>query len=144
MRKKFLVKIWEEEFLLLEPTVELFWLSMYDLESFFYEVFSWNIPKMSEEQVKSLLNTLFSIEENLENKLFSHKDFDKKEEKNFHLLVARLMKFFWNSYKEIMEIPISVFRQILEDFDKIEWKSEEKEEVSKENIRQELKNLSNL
>lgn len=144
MRKKFLVKIWEEEFLLLEPTVELFWLSMYDLESFFYEVFSWNIPKMSEEQVKSLLNTLFSIEENLENKLFSHKDFDKKEEKKFHLLVARLMKFFWNSYKEIMEIPISVFRQILEDFDKIEWKSEEKEEVSKENIKQELKNLSNL
>lgn len=144
MRKKFLVKIWEEEFLLLEPTVELFWLSMYDLEGFLFEIFSWNIPKMSEEQIKSLLNLLFSVTENLEDKIFSYKNFEKKEKENFHLLIARLMKFFWNSYKEIMEIPISIFRKILEDFDKIEWKSEEKEEVSKENIKQELKNLSNL
>lgn len=151
MRKRFLIKIWNEEFLILEPTVEQYWLSMYDLESFLFEIFNENIPEITEEQLKKFLNTIFSVEESFEDKIF---DFDKKLidpetssgwQNDFHLVVARLMKYFWNSYKQIMEIPISVFRNILKDFEKIENKSStEKKSFSEKESLQELKNLSNL
>ncbi|PZM84854.1 hypothetical protein DLH72_02795 [Candidatus Gracilibacteria bacterium] len=151
MRKRFLIKIGNEEFLILEPTVEQYWLSMYDLESFLFEIFNENIPEITEEQLKKFLNTIFSVEESFEDKIF---DFDKKlidpetssgGQNDFHLVVARLMKYFGNSYKQIMEIPISVFRNILKDFEKIENKSStEKKSFSEKESLQELKNLSNL
>ena len=141
MRKKFNFIIWKKKITILEPTVEQFWLSMESTEDFFFEIFWWKIPKMEEKQLQTILNTIFWVENTVENELLGWKD--KKDEDDFHIVVARLMKYFWNSYKEIMEIPISIFRKILKDFEKIEWNNEKKSEKEEISIS-ELKALSNL
>lgn len=141
MRKKFNFIIWKKKITILEPTVEQFWLSMYSTEDFFFEIFWWKMPKMEEEQLQTILNTIFWVENTIENELLGWKN--EKDEDDFHIVVARLMKYFWNSYKEIMEIPISIFRKILKDFEKIEWNNEKKSEKEEISIS-ELRALSNL
>jgi len=141
MRKKFNFIIWKKKITILEPTVEQFWLSMESTEDFFFEIFWWKIPKMEEKQLQTILNTIFWIENTVENELLGWKN--EKEEDDFHIVIARLMKYFWNSYKEIMEIPISIFRKILKDFEKIEWNNEKKSEKWEMSISQ-FKSLNKL
>lgn len=142
MRKKFKFKIENRDFIILEPTVEQYWLSLYDFSEFLNEIFWWKIPKIDQKQIKNLCAVIFSVdEEKIEDKIFKEKEKGNDLE-NFHILIARLMKYFWNSYKEIMEIPFGVFKKFLEDFKKIEWDLENKtDEIDPRKQMQELFNL---
>lgn len=142
MRKKFKFKIENRDFIILEPTVEQYWLSLYDFSEFLSEIFWWKIPKIDQKQIKNLCAVIFSVdEEKIEDKIFKKKEKGNDLE-NFHILIARLMKYFWNSYKEIMEIPFWVFKKFLEDFKKIEWDLENKtDEIDPRKQMQELFNL---
>ena len=90
MRKKFNFIIWKKKITILEPTVEQFWLSMESTEDFFFEIFWWKIPKMEEKQLQTILNTIYWIENTVENELLGWKN--EKEEDDFHIVIARLLK----------------------------------------------------
>ncbi len=120
---KIKIQILEKEIILTEPTVWDYYLMQQDLEDFLKKYFKKYLNILSKEEISEILQKIFIQEQNLGDIL------DKKKETTpLHIILAKLVKYFWNSFSDFFEMPFSLFYKILKDFKEITGE-EKKEEL---------------
>jgi len=114
MRKAIKVIINWKTYIFQEPLVWDYLLLEKDLETFLNNLFDWKIPNLDEEKIQHLIQVLFFDEDDLLSKIIP-----KQEKIKLHVLLAKLVKFFWNTFSDWLNMPWSLFLDILKDFDQI-------------------------
>jgi len=123
MKRKKKIKLWEKIYIVWEPTVFLYELSFDDVEQFLEELFlefNDDIPELNSDQITKIIKDLFEIDDD--------KDFISKKTKNketwlkdFHIIIGQFMKFYSNSYEQVIGMPFRIFKKLLDDRKIISW-----------------------
>lgn len=147
MRKKIEIFVDKKKYIVWDPTVGLYWLSLEEPQQFIDNLFlefNKEIPRLSDTQLIHLLQELFEIEESIMDKILINKKqtVDKSKINKFHIVVWQFMKFFWNWYEDTMQMPFRNFQKMLKDIKIISWEEEYKE-PTQENTpdKQKIKSL---
>lgn len=132
----------KKEYVIRELTVWLYYLFLLDFTQFIEDIFlefNKEIPKMNEEQLRVFFLSYFDTKDN--NK--SNKNIPNEENIEILLInIWKFMKFFWNTYEDILNIPFKVFTFM---FENIEVITGEKDFIySKNKEKEDKKKLKNL
>lgn len=150
MRRKIQVLLNKETYIIWEPTVSLYWLSLEDPEQFIIDLFTEfndKVPKITNIELANLLQELFEIEDSTIEKILQNKipntPVEKKKINNFHIVIWQFMKFYWNWFEDTMKIPFKIFQKMIKDIKIVSWEQDIKdlEEDSQTPDKQKLKNL---
>jgi len=129
IQKTFKVIIEDKVYNIKEPKVEDYVLFLEDKQAFFEKIFHCNIPNLDEQQITILIEWIFNFEKSFD------EIFEDKEAVAFHIILAKLVKYFGNSFDDFMKMNFSFFMQILKDFEKITDEKWEKKVDSAKNAQ---------
>lgn len=118
LREEIKIILGSKEYIVKEPTVEMYWISLENPERFITELFlekNSELPDISQTQLLDLIYKLFDINtEALKEVILRNKETEKKEH-DFHIVVAQFMKFFGNSFHDTVNMPFKIFEKIMKD-----------------------------
>ena len=117
-----------------EPLVWDYYLLEKSPEDFFKK---FKLIWLNEEELNQILKKMFEIEQDLGDVLE-----EKKEKQALHIIIGKMVKYFWNNFNDFMNMTWDLFNKILKDFKKIVW--EEKIENQIWEGRQGLQKLKKL
>lgn len=133
MQRKVKIKIFWKNIKFAEMLVWEYWTFIVDYEQFlddYFEKYNINYKKLSENQLTKIMTNITPKED--EEDIFKKltKDEEKKPKKelleNFHITIWKFMYAMRLSYKDVMNMPLSIFTLFLEDLEYIIWDKEKK------------------
>jgi hypothetical protein len=151
MRQRKIFEINWREYELWEITVGLYWTYLVEPEQFFVDLFRqewYEVPKFTSTEIEQFVMKYFWVKEDFLEEILSTKKrkIDKKIVDDFHIWIGKFMTFFpWNSYEDVMNIPLSIYEKLMKDRNIINW--QEKYSPNRHNIsnqKRKLKELSKL
>ena len=138
IQKKIRVILKDKEYIIKEPKIEDYVLFLEDKEEFLNKLFCWEFPykNLSNDELSYFIEKLFEFEKKFDEVL------EDKKNIPFHIILAKLVKFFWNTFDDFMKMNFSFFMKLLQDFEKIvDEKQEDNKQVAQASSASELRKL---